>query len=125
MNTVKIDYKKLRQTSPETARMAVIEYLSSNGGKVSECSRVFGVNRTIIYDILRKNKEGDLKDRSKAPKYIPHKTSSVVEELIVQVAKQTNLPPKRLGYHLLKYYGLDIAYGTLRHILRRNRSRIW
>lgn len=125
MNTVRIDYKKLRQISPETARMAVVEYLSSNGGNVLGCSKVFGVNRAVIYDIIKKNKEGSLKDRSKAPQNIPHKTAPYAEDLIIQIAKATNLPPKRLGYHILKYYGLDIPYGTLRHILRRNRSRIW
>jgi len=124
MSQVRIDYKRLRRSNPETARIAVLEYLSSNGGNISDCSEVFGINRMVVYDIIRKNTEGNLNDRSKAPKRMPYKTSSVREKLIVEVARATRFPPKRLSFHLFKHYGLDVAYGTLRHILRRNRNLI-
>lgn len=65
---MKIDYKKLRQLNPETARLAVLEYLSSNGGNISDCARTFAIQRVVVYDILKKSREGNLKDRSKAPK---------------------------------------------------------
>lgn len=64
---IKIDYKHLRRISPEAARTAVLDYLLSNKGNVADCARVFGVTRVTIYDILKKNIEGDLTDRSKAP----------------------------------------------------------
>lgn len=118
---VKIDYKNLRKINPEAARTAVLEYLSSNGGNVLDCSKVFGINRTVIYDIIKKGKESNLKDRSKAPKNIPHKTPPNIERIVVEIAQTTKLSPKRLGYHLMKYNRLDIPYGTLRHILRRNK----
>lgn len=121
---VKINYQRLRNINPEAARIAVLEYLSSNGGNVLDCSRVFGVNRSVIYDIVRKSKEGDLKDRSKAPRTIPNKTSSEVEEIIVDAKNKTGLPTKDLSYYLLKQHKIDIAYGTLRHVLRRNQARI-
>ena len=35
----------------------MLEYLKSNGGNVSEAARVFGINRPVIYDILRKEGE--------------------------------------------------------------------
>ncbi|MBI2039907.1 helix-turn-helix domain-containing protein [Candidatus Microgenomates bacterium] len=120
MNSVRIDYKKLRKSSPETARLAVLEYLSSNGGNVSDCAKVFGINRTVVYDIIRKSQEGDLKDRSRAPRNVARKTPQKVENQVVEAARITGLPPKRLSFYIFKYYGLDIAYGTLRHILRRN-----
>lgn len=122
MRQVKIDYKRLRRISPETARIAVLEYLSSNGKNISDCAKIFGVNRVVIYNIINKNKEGNLSDRSKAPKNIPNKTPKPVEDLIVEVAKTTKLPVKRLSYYLLSYYKVNIAYGTLRHILRRNKQ---
>jgi transposase-like protein len=40
----------------------VLEYLESNGGNIAEAARVFGINRPVIYDILRKQREGDLRD---------------------------------------------------------------
>ena len=118
---IRIDYKKLRQVNPETARMAVLEYLSSNGKNVSQCAKIFGINRAVVYDIIKKSEVGDLKDRSKAPKNIPHKTAKEIESLIMEIERSTRLPPKRLAFYLFKYYRVDIAYSTLRHILRRNR----
>lgn len=117
---VKINYKKLRKVNPEAARITVLEYLSSNGKNISDCSKVFGINRAVIYNIIQKGKEGDLKDRSRAPKTIPHKTPESIEELIIKVKKQTGLPAKSLSFFLYKEYGVDISYGTLRHVLRRN-----
>ena len=57
----RIDYKKLREINPEAARKAVLEYLMTNNHNIANTARVFGINRTVVYDILRKEKEGDLK----------------------------------------------------------------
>ena len=35
-NGIHIDYKMLRKINPETARMAVLEYLDSNGGNITD-----------------------------------------------------------------------------------------
>ncbi|KUK55073.1 MAG: hypothetical protein XD79_0755 [Atribacteria bacterium 34_128] len=58
--TGKINYKVLRKINPEAARLAVIEYLSTNKGNISEAARIFGIQRTVVYDILKKEEEGDL-----------------------------------------------------------------
>lgn len=121
---IRISYKALRNFSPEAARKAVLEYLASNGGNVSETARVFGINRTVVYNIVKKDQQKNLRDRSKAPKNIPHKTPANLEDLIVQLKNKLKLPNKDLSFYLFKYHGVDIAYGTLRHILRRNRHRI-
>ena len=34
-----IDYKALRWVNPETARLAVLEYLKTNGGNISDAAR--------------------------------------------------------------------------------------
>lgn len=121
---IRISYKALRNFSPEAARTAVLEYLASNGGNVSEAARIFGINRTVVYDTIKKGQQKNLRDRSKAPKNIPHKTPANLEDLIVQLKNKLKLPNKDLSFYLFKYHGVDIAYGTLRHILRRNRHRI-
>ena len=59
-----IDYKRLRQVNPEAARKAVLEYLGTNYN-ISQAARLFGINRTVVYDILKKDREGDLKGRSR------------------------------------------------------------
>jgi len=114
----------LRCINPEAARKAVLEYLSTNGGNVSDAARVFGITRPVVYDILRKEEEGDLRDRSKAPRQCPNKTPSPIEDKVIEVKNKTRLGPKRLSIHLRKYENMDMPYGTIRHILRRHRERI-
>lgn len=119
-----IDYKVLRKIDPVAARTCVLEYLKGSGGNVSEAARMFGINRPVVYGILRKGKESDLSDRSKAPHHSPSKTPPEIEDKVVEAKNKTRLGPKRLARYLSKYEELVVAKGTIRHILRRNRGRI-
>lgn len=119
-----IDYKQLRKINPEAARQAVLEYLKANGGKIAECARAFGINRSVVYDILAKQREGNLKDRPKAPHHQPRKTPAQVEQKVIQSKNKTRLGPQRLSIYLRKYAGLVVPAGTIRHILRRNQDKI-
>ena len=120
----KIDYKQLRRINPEAARQAVIEYLKTNGRNISEAASTFGVNRSVVYDIIRKEQEGDLKDRSRSPKHQPRKTSPAVEDKVIQTKNQTRFGPERLSRYLEQYEGTLVPPGTIRHILRRNKPRL-
>jgi transposase len=124
LTTAKINYKTLRKINPEAARLAVIEYLSTNKGNISDAARVFGLQRTVVYDILKKKKEGDLRDRSRAPLRSPYKTPGETEDQVVKAKNQTHLGSKRLSVYLQKYEKIKVPYGTIRHILRRNRPRL-
>nr|MBC7245905.1 transposase [Chloroflexota bacterium] len=118
----KIDYKELRKINPEAARKAVLGYLESNGHNVSSTARLFGINRCVVYDILRKNQEGDLRDRAKRPKHQPRKTDAQIEDLVIAAKNKTHLGPQRLSRYLQQYEGVVVPAGTIRHILRRNRA---
>mgnify|MGYP001409230248 CR=1 FL=1 len=122
--TVRIDYKQLRQINPEAARRAVLEYIRTNAHNVSEAARVFGINRTVVYDIIKKAQEGNLKDRSKVPKNQPGKTPPAIEDKVIESKNKTRLGPARLSRYLKKYDRLSIPAGTIRHILSRNKARI-
>jgi transposase len=121
---MKIDYKALRKINPEAARMAVVEYLNSSDGNISDCAKAFGVQRPVVYDILRKHSEDNLCDRSKAPIHSPNKTPEELEGKVIEIKNKTHLGPKRLSRHLNKYHNLNVAYGTIRHILRRNKDKL-
>ena len=121
---VVIDYKCLRAINPEAARRAVLEYLRSCGHNVSRTASVFGINRPVVYDILRKEREGNLDDRSKVPHHQPRITPKLVEDRIVEAKSTIGLGPERLSRHLKQHEGLSIAPGTIRHVLRRNKHRI-
>ena len=119
-----IDYKQLRSINAETARQAVLEYLQSVGGNVSQTARVFGINRCVVYDILKKQAGGALSDLPRTPKHQPHKTPSSIEDQVIKAKNKTRLGPIRLSLYLAKYENIQIAPGTIRHIIRRNHHRL-
>lgn len=119
-----IDYKMLRKISPETARAAVLEYLTSNGGNITDCAYVFSITRPIVYKIIRKKAEGSLSDSSRAPINQPKKTPSSIEGQVIEAKNKTRLGPKRLSIYLKKYEDVIVPYGTIRHILRRNKDKV-
>ena len=119
-----IDYKQLRRINPQAARQAVLEYLNAQGGNIAGTARAFGVNRPVVYDILGKAAAGDLRDRPKTPRRQPRRTPAPVEQQVIAAKNRTRLGPERLSLWLRKYAQLLVPPGTIRHILRRNRSQI-
>lgn len=117
-----IDYKALRDISPETARQAVLDYLTSVSGNVAATARAFGITRPVVYDI--KGREGDLRDRPRTPRRQPRKTAAAVEERVIAAKNLTHLGPKRLSLYLAKYEGIQLSWATIRNVLRRNRHRL-
>ena len=120
----KIDYKQLRRINSEAARRAVLEYLKTNNRNISEASSIFGINRAVVYDIIKKEREGDLKDRSKAPKHQPRRTLAAIEDKVIEIKNKTRLGPERLSRYLNQHEGICVPPGTLRHIIRRNKKKI-
>ena len=94
-----IDYKELRACNAEAARRAVLEYLRS-GHRLSETARMFGITRTVVYDILKKEKSGDLTDCSRAPKRQPRRTARAIEDRVIVIKNKTHLGPARLSRYL-------------------------
>jgi len=62
---------------------------------------MFGITRSVVYNILKKEKEGDLRDRSRAPRHQPRKTPAAVEDKVIEVKNRTHLGPERLTRYLL------------------------
>jgi len=118
-----IDYKRLREFNPEAARRAVLEYLKTNPN-ISETAGMFGITRPVVYDILKKEREGDLRDRSRAPRHQPKKTAAAIEDKVIEIKNRTHLGPERLSRYLNEHGGLSVPVGTIRHILRRNKGRL-
>lgn len=119
-----IDYKGLRRINPQAARQAVLEYLASVAGNVSRTAKAFGITRAVVYDIVRKARSGDLRDRPKTPRRQPKKTPAAVEEQVIAAKNLTHFGPKRLAIYLAKYESLELSWATIRNILRRNRHRL-
>ncbi len=118
-----INYKSLRGFNPEAARRAVVEYLKTDSN-ISRTAEMFGITRAVVYDILKKEEAGDLRDRSRAPRHQPGKTPAAVEDRVVEVKNKTHLGPERLSRYLKDYDGMMVPGGTIRHILRRSKARL-
>jgi transposase len=116
---IKADYKKLRKINPEAARRAVLDYLESNNQNISDAAAAFGINRTVVYDIIRRSREGGLEDRPRVPKRQPRKTPRDIENKVVQTKNKTDLNPRQLSEYLKEHEGISIPAGTVRHILER------
>jgi hypothetical protein len=58
--TVSIDYKALKKVNAEVARKEVA-YL--NAASVSSAARLFGITREVVYSVISREQDGDLKDR--------------------------------------------------------------
>ena len=121
---VRIDYKALKRIKPEAARRAVLEYLASSGHKITATARAFGIPRPVVYDILAKQRAGDLSDRARTPHRQPGKTDPAVEQQVVAAKNKTRLGPKRLSLYLAKYEDLQVPWATIRNISRRHRHQI-
>lgn len=119
-----ISYKLLRKINPQAARLAVLEYLKTNERNIADCAGIFEINRGVIYDILKKAKEGNLNDRSKRPHSQPGKTSETIEQKVIEIKNKTRYGPKRLALYLADFENMIVPAGTIRHILRRNKDKI-
>jgi transposase-like protein len=117
-----IDYKNLRRINPEAARQAVLDYLDSTGG-VSATARIFGINRSVVYDIQRRARDGNLADRSHAPHRQPNRTPKRTENRVIAARNRTGFGYRRLRRYLAAR-GLDMPLSTIRKILKRHRHRL-
>jgi hypothetical protein len=77
-----------------------------------------------VYDIIRKEQAGDLKDRSRTPLHQPRKTPGEIEKKVIEVKNKTRLGPERLSRYLKRYENIAVPAGTIRHILRRNNNSL-
>ena len=74
----------------------------------------------MVYDIISKEQDGDLKDRSRAPKHQPGKTPAAMEEKVIELKNRSHLGPERPSRFLEKYKVLSVPHGTMCHILARS-----
>ena len=108
----RIDYKELRKMNPEAGRTAVLEYLKTNPN-ISETARMFSITDAVVYDVLKKDKECDLRDRSRAPRHQSRKTPAAVDDKVIEVKNRAHLGPERLSRYLLDHEGLSMPPGTI------------
>ena len=82
----------------------------------TQCSRMFGVHRSTIYEWRK-----DCSTKKKGPKKtVPWQTSGRISRIVVKLRKQTNYGPKRLKV-VLSANGIKIGEKAIRGIIERRR----
>ena len=112
-------YHKIRKFNPELAREIVREKLIKNRGNVSKTAREMGITRVTV----RRARDGDLKDKSRAPKNPRRKYREYFIELVKTEAKRTNFRYRRLSKYLYQKYSIEIPESSIKYILKGLKSK--
>jgi len=117
-------YQKLRASGNPQAPIQTIISLLESGHPVKEVARTIGVSKRWVYEIRRRYRDsgGDISKcmKRKGPKRpMPNRTPKHIEELVVQIARETNAGPKRIAIVLDDSWGIKLSPYTIRNVLRR------
>src|ERR1700734_3880952 len=121
---IHLDYKELRGISPKAARRAILQVLKSVDGNVAECARLLHTTRRTIYKALKKDAAGDLNDSSTAPRNVPNRTASNIEEKVIEIKEKTHYGPIRIADELFEQHRITLSTHTIRNIVRRHKKSL-
>jgi len=110
--------------NPEEIRKRMVERYYELGENASATAREFNTKRqTVSFWIERYKREGEdgLKNASRAPKHVPHKTPKEIEEKIVAIAqaKKCRIGQDRIQDEL-SAYGLHRSTSTINRIMHEH-----
>lgn len=116
-------YNKLKHSgNPQAAVQTIIHLLDKHPPK--KVAEIMGVSVRWVYTIRKRylGSGGDicaclLKRGPKSP--MPNRTPRHLEELVVELARKTNLGPHRLCVFLKRSFDIFLSPYTIRNILRR------
>lgn len=120
---VAFSYLELYKQNPELARATVLQVIRNNPKlAVSKVASICSCSRTTIYDILSRDKDPtkSLLNRSTRPKNPNNQTSSEIEELVVNLRKQSNFGSRRISVELARNKDIKLHKNTVYKILKRN-----
>ena len=100
-------------------RLKMVELAQEKG--ISEAARVYRTTRKTVRKWLKRYEEGagleGLKERSRAPKNIPHKMTAEEEARIVELRKRH---PSWGARRLKDRYGLEGGYTAINRVIKQN-----
>lgn len=113
-----LNYNSLYRLNPETARAALLEVFKQMDN-VSKTARMFSTTRKVVQLAIKKEKTGDLTDKSHAIKTVQNKTSKAIEEKVITVKNSTKFGYRRVAKELREKQGLKIKDSAVRNVLKR------
>ncbi len=106
-------YRELKKINQKYARMCLLRTLKQLKGNISLTARLWSCSRNTVKLAIKKEKEGNLKDKSRAPHFVWNKSSFSLEEKVKELRKKTGYGKRRIAKKL------KIPESTVRNILKR------
>jgi len=116
-----LNYASLYKLNPQTGRVLVLEVFKQTGN-ISKTARMFSTTRKVVQLALKKEKEGDLTDKSHVAHTVHNRTSLEVEEKVISVKNATKFGYRRVSKELRERHGIEIKKETVRNILSRAKN---
>jgi transposase len=110
-------YHEKRKINPSEARELIKNILEQNNYNVSLTAKILGISRHTV----RRARDGDLNDYSRAPKKPKTKYNNKFRNLILDEAKNTKFGARRLRSFLREKYSIFVPESTIRYILEKNK----
>lgn len=117
-----LSYSSLYRLNPETARVAVLEVFKQTGN-ISKTARIFATTRKVVQLTLKKQKDGDLTDKSHATKVIHNKTTALIEEKVIAIKNSTHFGYRKVAKEVREKQGFQIKDSAVRNVLKRARGK--
>lgn len=116
-----LNYSSLYKLNPETARAALLEVCKQTGN-ISSTARMFSTTRKVVQLAMKKQKEGNLTNKSHAAKRVHNRTSEAITQKAVAIKNGTKFGYRRVARQLREKQGLEIKDSAVRNILSRARK---
>ncbi|RJP46933.1 MAG: hypothetical protein C4584_00975 [Armatimonadetes bacterium] len=117
-----LSYSSLYRLNPETARAAMLEVFKQTNN-ISQTARMFTTTRKVVQLAIKKDKDGDLADKSHTAKTVHNKAAEIIEQKAIAIKNSTHFGYRRVAKELRDTHGLNVKDFTVRNILKRAREK--
>lgn len=103
-------------------RLAVIRHFEEITQNAAKTCRYYGISRTAFYRWYRRYLEegvDGLRDRSRAPRNVPSRTTVEVVGKIIYLRQNYHFGPQKIQMYLKRYHDIDISSSGVWRILKR------
>lgn len=104
-------------------RLRILKHAEEITHNVAKTCRYYGIARNKYYFWKKRYEENGidgLKDKSKAPKYMPHATKQEIVDQILYLRKNYYFGPFKMRMYLRRYHGVEITKTTIYRVLKKH-----
>lgn len=115
--------KQRDQLSKAHHRLRILKHAEEITHNVAQTCRYYGIARNKYYFWKKRYEENGiegLKDRSKAPKYMPRAAKQEIVDQILYLRKNYHFGPFKMRMYLQRYHGISITKTTIYRILKKH-----